>query len=197
MGDVKYYPDRWKEYVSTLKERGSLPSREWGTFAARYRVAGNYAGVTFFSMSRSVVNGYDRGIQLLLSYSAFESACTASGVDPTERPISSHEGIAKTARMGLIKAFGQTPESAFPLRSALTSRKLASKIDAFFSGQDNSLQPVAAAIRHLFAHGVWTPHGSKMLTVTACNALNLLAQSVLREGDRILDDEVSRICDKK
>jgi hypothetical protein len=193
MGDSNYYPDRWKEYVSTIKKNGGWPTTEWGTCAARYRVAGNYAGVNFFKMSGPVANGYDRAIQLLLSYSAFESACTATGVKPYDRPIPSDFGVAKSARQGVVKAFGRIPESAFPLRAGLVSEKLVLKVDAFFRGEDNNLQPVSSALRHAFAHGIWTPTGAKNLTATACNALSLLSQSLLREVDRLLEEELFRV----
>lgn len=197
MGDSNYYPDRWKEYLSALRMSGSSPSREWGIFAARYRAAGNFHSINFFKTSSRVAEGYTKAFQLLLSYSAFESACAASGAPPTERPISSSAGIAKNARLELIKAFRKTPESKFPLREALASRRLEAKVDAFFAGQDENLQPIASAIRHLFAHGIWTPHGSKCLTVTARNALDLTAQAILAEGDRILEEELFSRFDRR
>jgi hypothetical protein len=193
MADSQYYPDRWKEYVSTLKRQDQTPAQAWAVMAARYRVAGNFYGANFFQLSENITKGYDRAIQLLLAYSAFEAACSAKGLKPEDRPVESDSGFAKDARGKLIKAFGSLPDADFPLKSCLSNAALAKKVEGFFLQEHTNLQPVAAAMRHLFAHGLWTPHGANALSKSACEAIDLLAQSVLREVDRILEEELAAI----
>jgi len=187
MGDANYYPDRWKEYVASLKKEGKEPAQEWAIFAARYRVAGNYCSASFFSLSEKTAKGYSEAIRLLLAYSAFEAACNASGRKPNECPVPSEEGFPKEARILLQKAFNKTPEAEFPLRHALNPERLAGKIDAFLEGKEHNLQPIASALRHLFAHGIWTPHGADALSKTSCDALDVLSQSLLWAADRLFE----------
>jgi hypothetical protein len=186
MRDSQYYPDYWKEYVSALKRQGKGPSQAWGITAARYRVAGNFCGANFLQLSENLTRGYDRAIQLLLAYSAFEAACSARGLKPEERPVDSDSGFAKEAKIKLLKVFGNIADTDFPLKSSLSNGALAKKVEGFFLKEHSNLQPVAAAMRHLFAHGLWTPYGANVLSKSACEAIDLLAQSVLREVDQIL-----------
>ena len=193
MADAQYYPDDWKEYVSALKRQGKEPNQAWGIAASRYRVAGNFCGANFFQLSESITRGYDRAIQLLLAYSAFEAACSARGLKPEDRSVRSDTGFSKDARVKLLKAFGSLPDTDFPLKSSLSNATLTQKVEGFFRKEHSNLQPVAAAMRHLFAHGLWTPHGASVLSKPACEAIDLLAQSVLREVDQMLGEELSDV----
>jgi hypothetical protein len=47
--------------------------------------------------------------------------------------------------------------------------------------------PFAMAIRHLFAHGQWTPTGSNVLTKRAVDALDSLQQGLRLAGQNLFD----------
>jgi hypothetical protein len=184
------YPKAWKEYISSLKRKGKKPARDWAVFAARYRAASSYTGAHFSCFSDKTAKGYSEGIRLLLTYSAFEAACIASGHKPHDCPVLGDDGLRKKARVLLQKSFKKTPESEFPLRHALRSQKLSERVDAFLEGKDNDLLPIASALRHLFAHGIWTPHGAAALSKTTRDALHLLSQSLLVAADELFESSV-------
>lgn len=59
------------------------------------------------TMSKTTARGYETAVKLLLSYSAFEAACTAGGIDANSHHIDSDTGFSKAARLSLIKEFGK------------------------------------------------------------------------------------------
>jgi hypothetical protein len=192
MADANYYPDNWKDYVNCLKETGRAPPRNWAIFAARYRAASAYQMAVFMQLSDKLKAGYSVGMGLLLSYSAFEAACRASMCETYQVEIPSSNGFAVECRKKLIMSFGRFGEEDFPLRGALTSSQLRKKLDAFFVNESDDLVPIASAFRHLFAHGHWTPVGTKTLSDSACSAIEMLAQLLRMKGDELLSDELDK-----
>ena len=188
MADGKYYPDYWKEYVYCMKADGRTPSREWSIFAERYRTASAYQMAMFVQLADKFTVGYSAGIGLLLSYSAFEAACRASMRDTYEVQIPSSEGFVVDCRKKLIRWFGRLGEEEFPLRGALVSSELRKGLNAFFAKETDNLLPIASALRHLFAHGHWTPNTSVALSKGACSAIEMLAQLLRMKGDDLLFD---------
>lgn len=187
MADGRDYPDQWVTYSNLVKGGRLNSSGEWSRFAARYRAASAFHSLNFMgSLSALSQRGYASAVRLLLCFSAFEAACLASRKEPFDIVISSDSGMGRETRTKLIKAFGKTDARQLPLRGALTNKKLADRVDAFFRGEDTNLEPVARFLRHLFAHGAWTPYGTGTITKTACEAVDLLSQTLLHAADDLL-----------
>jgi hypothetical protein len=191
MGDDKYYPDHWREYCSMCKSENQVPDTNWAIFAGRFRMAGNFGGGTWFSMGERSVRGYDAAIRLLLSYSAFEAACAAAGTRPTN--IKLEDPYLKDCRRKVRTSFKSFSEEDFPLRNALSKNSLKKKIDDFFSGDSEDLLPFASAIRHLFAHGVWTPKGSQALSKQATEGLDEISHALKLKGLYMFEEFYNKI----
>ena len=176
MADNLYYPDCWREYCAECKRVGSKPDRAWAIFASRFRMAGNFGGAVWFKMAQSTARGYDAALRLLLSYAALEAACAASR-EKIENIKLEGEYLAECRRQ-IRRNFSSFSAEEFDLRGSLTSDRLKRKLDEFFSGQSEDLMPFAAAIRHLFAHGVWTPKGSMALTKSATDGLDWISHGL-------------------
>jgi len=194
VADGRDYPDQWVTYTNLVKGGRLNASAEWSRFAARYRAASAFHSLDFMgTLSAASKRGYTAAVRLLMCFSAFEAACLASGKKPFDISLSSDGGIYREARTKLIKAFADVSEAQFPLRGALTNEKLADRVDAFFRGEDPNLEPVARSLRHLFAHGAWTPYGSDTITKTACDAVDLLSQILLHAADDLLNAHLASV----
>ena len=181
MADAKYYPDDWQKYCRYCKTTGGNPNPQWAIFAARFRVSGNYSGVFWFGSIGPVGKGYEAAIGFLLSYSAFEAACRAEGVNVWEVRLDDG-GYLDECRAKIRFHFSRLSNQDFPLLNALTSKNLRRKLADFFSKKSDDLMPFAMALRNLFAHGFWTPTGSRALTKGACFEIDLLSQAVRLAG---------------
>jgi len=187
MGDSKYFPDRWSDYIKLTKRSGGRPAQNWAIFASRYRAAGNFIGADFFYLSDRSKRSYSTAIGYLLCFSAFEAACTAYGIKTHKCPILDDGIPFKSARSRLRICFRRTTEHEFPLRWAIESPLLGNKIDDFFAGRDQDLRPLAASLRNLFAHGIFTPTGSGVLRESSCQGLELLGKCLLIKSDQLLE----------
>jgi hypothetical protein len=187
VADSKYNPDLWVDYVRKLQIRGVRPEMAWAGFASQYRVAGNFSCSHFFHLSDRVARSYSEAMRLLLAYSAFEAACQAANVKVHASKIDGADGFINEARTCLRTAFKDVPEDLFPLRAALGNSLLSRKVDRFLSGEDDDLQPISAALRSLFAHGVWMPKGSSALSSAACRGLSLSSQCILIASNGIFE----------
>ena len=159
MADDKYYPDEWKEFCALVKSGSVEASPALSRFAARYRAAGNYQRAEFMGMSGDVCDGYSAVIKVMLCYSALEVLCGALGLTLADQVVvtSPAGGYAKCPAQ-LRAEYGGASSTEFPLRAALTSRRLVNRLDAFIAGTSDDLLPVATALRHLFVHEIGRAH---------------------------------------
>jgi hypothetical protein len=192
MADAKNYPDEWRLYQGLVRSGQIIGLPKWGVFAARYRVASDFSGASFYNLRGKIIDGYNVGIKHILCYSAFEAACAAAEKDTKTVKIPCEHGFPLEARKRLISIYKNSTSGDFPLIDQINS-KLLRKIDAFLDGSDSNCQPIAAALRHLFAHGVWTPTGGEILTKKAREAIDLLSQTVLIACDNQLNAYLAEV----
>ena len=186
MADAKYYPDEWSEYCKFRKSNHQEIEPVWGQFASRYRIAQAFQRVEFMQLSEKVSLGYSAGMSLLLSYSAFEMACKAINSNPNQQTVSIFARDKIKALKVIRKLYGKTTESYDLFKHSLTNDKLLKNIDDFIEVRHDNIQPLCAAVRHLIAHGHWTPTGSDVLSTSAREALENMARSLLFTSDNIL-----------
>jgi hypothetical protein len=193
MADAKFYPDEWSEYCKKIKSQGDKIDSLWAQFAARYRAAQSFQSVFFMQLSEKVSDGYSSGMHLLLSYSAFELCCKASGVKPDKHTVGIFSGNEQKALKNIRRLYAPGSESYKLFNHELTNRYLFEAVDNFIKGESDNIQPVCAAVRHLIAHGHWTPTGSSTLTVAARTALEDMARSLLFASDEMLRNHVNSL----
>ena len=186
MANAKYYPDDWGEYCAYCKKNSQPIDPRWAVFAARFRVAGNFGGAIWFDMAERTTRGYDAAIRLLFCYSALEAACSASGLKVHNVHLEGE--YLSECRRKIRLNFSSFTDEEFGLRKALGSKHLKQRLAEFFEEQSDDLMPFATAVRHLFAHGIWTPKGSNALTKQAVegldwisHGLNLTSQSLFKK----------------
>lgn len=191
MADYGYYPDKWKQFCGLARGGAAKASPELSRFAARYRAAGNFSRAEFFGMSRQACEGNSAVIKVMLCYSTFEALCRALALRLADQMIvTSPLGPYGKCPRQLRAEYAGASSTAFPLRAALTDPKLRARLDAFMAGTSDDLLPVAAGLRHLFVHGVWTPSGGEVVSKRATKALFDLAQLILLQCDTMFSTHV-------
>ncbi len=188
MADAKYYPDEWKTFCELVKKGVTPGSPGLSRFAARYRSAGNFQRAEFFGLSDELCAGYSAIIKLMLCYSAFEILCGAIGHDVSQQRI-----VDARCAKALRAVYGRVAADTFPLATALTSKKLLSRLDACLQGKSEDVLPLAIALRHLFAHGFWTPTGGEAVSRRATEALEALSLALLWKCDQVFATHVQGV----
>lgn len=185
MADSKYYPDEWKAFCALVNNGKALPSPSLSRFAARYRSAGNFQRAEFFGLSDDLSAGYSAIIKVMLCYSAFEILCEAIALNIREQQIVD-AGCAKALRA----EYSDASSDAFPLKAALTNKTLLQRLDAFLNNASDDILPFATALRHLFAHGFWTPNGGEAVSRRARQTLDALSLALLWKSDQVFSGHV-------
>lgn len=187
------YPEGWTAFVRTFaggeRNRPDGALAPWARYASRYRVATGYRGIRFSGVGESSARGYSAAFGVFLAYSAFEACLKALGRKPGKDVI-----LDTPVAQGVRDAMG----GSFALSSDLNG-SLAPRVNRFFSAAatDNSpeasdLVVPASAIRHLVAHGVFTPTAGGALTVKAVRALRQLGDAVLAHSVKLFQENASR-----
>lgn len=155
------YPRGWHEFVGNLKDKGKAPPKPLAVWAARFRVAQSFSGITLDGMSEAAQSGYFVGLKLTLVDTALEALEHAIGVDVAT--ISFNDSSISTQ---LWQERSGELTSAF---KSLTNRKLLQDLTAFLEADETSaeefdLRIILRAFRHLTAHGEFNPSASGLYT---------------------------------
>ncbi len=149
-------------------------------FAARFRVAKSFEGIALEGYTQETVNGYNALLRVFLVWSAFERFMGLLQVKP-ETILPRLRAYAPARH---IQAIRKHDRSQLWL-SFLTERvnpELHKQLNAIRSGTSNNITFVAAAARHIFAHGHLSAHanGAAPSDVDAiCNILFTFHMSVM------------------
>jgi hypothetical protein len=132
---------------------------------ARLRVARRFFGMDIRPASEALVRGYNAGMGLFLTYSGAE----ALG-DVVERHVTSW--VIRDAELT-----GPLRKMALPLveREDVIKPKLRRELLLFCDGQHENVRVVATALRHLVAHGDFSPTGLKAMSRAGANAIGTLS----------------------
>lgn len=166
---------------------------EIARFAYRYRLASAFRGLSFNGYNSETVNGYEALFRLFLVYSAFERFMNAVGTNSNsvDRLLKSYGGEDCFARF-------KTADPANGLLSFLESKAkkpaLKKALKDAIDGNPVSVERLAAAVRHIFAHGYLTPYDGGDLEIGGTASTVIAACSILSEFLMcVMDAEFSRI----
>lgn len=142
--------------------------------SARHKVAKRFRDLRIDKGSDDLVRGYSAGLQLFLCYSAAEAMGAAIGFhvsrwvvrdDSLQAPLRRLAGPLLTARDGLKESMRE-------------------KVSIFVDGKDDNVRVVATALRHLVAHGDFTPSGTGAMTKSGAKVIRRLGSLLLIESER-------------
>ncbi len=186
------YPHYWGEFQRSRLSRGGELSRQqlarWARFASRYKVASAYRGIRFSGMSAASARGYSAAFGVFLAYSALEACWTAMGSIVQKAPGIIGGELASRLRATLGGSFPLDVELSAPLRRRVAIFMGGDAVSHWLASQN--VLVMAQAVRHLVAHGVFTPSGARAVTAKAARALQDLADVVLRTSSDTFRDHV-------
>lgn len=149
-------PPRWAE-LEAMHPVGQLCGAfkgmpEVNRFRARYRLARAFKGASFDGYSPPVARGYDALMRLMLTWSALEMLLPAIG-ESREKISSVVDWTASTQTLYSMPG----AVSYFKFIDTKLKNKQRKKIAPFFEAKSCCGLEMAAAVRHVFAHGLLTP----------------------------------------
>jgi hypothetical protein len=141
---------------------------------ARHKVATNFQGLRIYKGSTELVRGYSAGMRLFLSYSAAEAMGEA-----VEKHVAAWD-----IRDDLIASPLRRIAKPLPERHVVLSKKVRQHVAAFVAHEHDNVRVVATALRHLVAHGEFTPTGASVMTKVGVAAVSRLSDHLLSESER-------------
>jgi len=141
---------------------------------ARHKVARRFTAVRMTTGSKPLIRGYSEGLRLFLSYSAAESLGGAIDHHITRWTIIDHSLTA--ALRQLSKPLAK--------RTDVLKGSAHKSLIAFLDHEHDNVRFVATALRHLVAHGDFTPTGAGVMTKAGAESIRCLADRLLEESDR-------------
>lgn len=187
---LQFAPPLWTEYDSRcmvaastgLFARVAIVNR----FQARYRFARAFRGLDLEGYSLTTAAGYDALTKVSLHWSAFESACTALRIPPSDVPnvaakYDNHQCLADLRRVD--------PDGRFFtfVHAHLERERHRAQIAEFLDGRDCSPIALGKAVRHIFLHGPLTPNASQVHP----HAVKAMCDRLSRALMTIIDKEFS------
>lgn len=184
------WPQVWGQYVEVLKARGTPIPRGFAVWAARFRAARAFSGVSFEGLSQQAVDGYFVGLKLTLAESALETYEKAMG-----QRVGSLGFTSPDLSFELWDERTQDLEKAL---KSLDNPRLQREFQQFLLSdkdtcQDFDLRVLLRAFRHLTAHGFFNPSSAGVYTSKSYRKLLLeLADLALGICERDFESEVVR-----
>lgn len=190
------YPTNWSHYDRNVYYVGAgqfgfvADNGDVNRFAARFRAAACYRGVSLEGYSAATAAGYSALCRVLFTWSAFESFLHICGLDQrTAGPVLDARGALRI----VTEIRGADAGNAFYRfiydRVNTTHKR---ELDNFFNADPFNVGYLASAIRHIFAHGWLTPNANQVdpdTVATVCNTLCDFLISVMDQefGNRVAD----------
>ena len=172
------YPSEWGTFCSHASNTGAeffgfaKPLPEVNRFAARFRAANAFRGISLEGYSASTASGYASLCRVLFVYSAFEAFLDVIG--------STQAAIGPDLQAhGAIELLNNLRASDTENRFYLFIQQRVNPIHQrelqnYFNDDPCNVAYLASAIRHIFAHGWLTPNaggGEASSAASVCNAV--------------------------
>lgn len=173
---ITLQPLYWKDYCDARRDGRIIKSvrdfqlADINKFYARYRLARRFEYIGVTGYSAKTIRGYSEAFRLMLFLSAGERLGKVSGGTPSSW-IHKDENLSDKYRRIIFSK--QTIRSDFVDFGG--NKKNAIK---FLDGSNHNVMIAAVAIRNMFAHGTFTPHGASSISNTAASTLYSTSQII-------------------
>ena len=144
---------------------------------ARYRVARSFRGITLDSFGPATVDGYGALFRLFLTWTAFEQYYKGLGLSAASRDgwFKVHLPADIDTRMRIF----DPDNRLFKLVVSKVQNDVKTHVDAYLQRSPYGFTYLPAALRHLFAHGILTPHANNASPGNVQSLCNLMADTLL------------------
>lgn len=186
---------KWKVYCGFLPQGFPIfsfaaPAGDVSRFAARYRAAYCFQGITLDGYSQSTADGYGALTRVMFTWSAFETLLKIKGKHPKDAATALERHGAKDL-LAQIQALDKENKFYKFIYERVNDRHQ-KQLDNYFNGDPCNIAYLASAIRHIFAHGWLSPNADAVEPKAVVEICNLLCEFFLT----FMDDEFSRIVDE-
>lgn len=154
---------------------------EINRFAARYRAANCFQGVSLKGFSNNTQAGYSALCRLLLVYSAFEAYLRVLGVKQNGLSQALADFGAEAILASIRKIDYEDRFYNFIFQRVNDSHK--KELSSYFNSDSCNVAYLASAIRHIFAHGWLTPSANGNESLNAVEICNVLSEFLLKFMD--------------
>jgi hypothetical protein len=159
-------PSAWGVHITLTGK----PSPLAAVFGARFRMASAFNGANFPGVAVRTADSYSAVLRCVLAYSTWESLRAATEVSARVDSADLAERSRGT-RGFLDYLIGKTDVGV---------RKGVQRVA---EGESDNVRYILAAVRHLHAHGAWTPSSAGFTTKRSIALLNDLAAESLEAVD--------------
>jgi hypothetical protein len=180
-------PTKIKKFNKAIKMLGVNNFAIYGLkrFYARFAMAHDYEGIKLRSMKARTVRGYSAMFEVMIAYSAFDSLLegieifhkemTDIKLNRLQHEIKNQEKLAETIRLKC--------NAILDIALQHCEKKLKNQIHKFRDGEHDNVFFVAAAIRHLTAHGLLSVNGGRLDLARNVEVFKKLSRLVLAHAD--------------
>lgn len=157
-----HYPRGWDDYSRVVINTGSDffgftdSVGNVNRFAARYRAARSFVGVTLDEYSEFTERGYSALVRIMLVYSAFEAFMDISARDQKKVGVE----LSACGANALIEKVREADRdrSFYKFLYERVNPVHKRELDGYFNEDPFNVAYMASAVRHIFAHGWLTPN---------------------------------------
>lgn len=189
------YPTNWTlfdrkvSYVGSGQFGFAADTGDVNRFAARFRAAACFRGVTFDGYTAATAAGYSAFCRLLFTWSAFESFLHICSLDkrtigPT---LDAHGALDAIARIRRSDAGDLFYRFIYDRVNAAHRREL----DNFLRDDPCNVGYLASAIRHIFVHGSLTPNANQVDPESVSTVCNILCDFLIDVMDQEFGSHVA------
>lgn len=159
---------------------------------ARLRLARSYKGLSLEGYTAPTVEAYSELMRVFLVFSAFEQFLKLYKLRFFEL-----EQLATATDSGAVAITIRNADKKSLFISFLcrhTHADLRKRLELFISGASHNPAIVAAAVRHVFAHGILAPHSGRIAPRTTTSVCQLLSEWMLDYIDEVFDSSIQEFC---
>jgi hypothetical protein len=181
-------PSKIKKFNKALKmlsEVEVLPVFGIKRFYSRYALAHSYIGMNIDGMSQRTIRGYSAMYRLQIAYSAFDSLLEGISTLGIKTGIAMKRHMHVIENKKLIESFRENNRDIFHLCIVHCDKNTRESISDLLDGKQNNILHLAAAIRHLVAHGHMSVHGGRLNLARNVRDVVTLSDEVLRYADEL------------
>jgi len=155
-------------------------------FTYRYRLAKSFNGAKFIGFSSRTEKGYNSGLQIMLCYSAYETALLVEELIKENKNKVIHEDNSYEKLAEQIRK-NKKLEYLLKNSSNIKGKEIVEKLNEFYRNKkNNDIILIAQAIRHTFAHGEFTAGGAGLEDAFNKKTFSKIAEKILRKSDLII-----------
>ncbi|MFM2083708.1 MAG: hypothetical protein RLY95_526 [Pseudomonadota bacterium] len=188
------YPSEWAIFCSHATNTGSeffgftKPLADVNRFAARFRAANTFRGISLEGYSAATASGYAALCRVLFVYSAFETFLDVIG--------SSQAAIGPNLQAhGAIELLNKLRATDTENRFYLFIQQRVNpthgrELQNYFNDDPCNVAYLASAIRHIFAHGWLTPNAGGGEASAAANVCDAVCDFLLSFMDAQFTDRI-------